>query len=236
MSFDAGKTVRERLGDEFLFEVFAWQAECCIHERAASRLCMAAVEAVGAIDCLIEDFCFLLIAARHFREAALRLDPCSDLADHVDAEDRRRVVERVLLVERRVAQHRWQLVRVPFEQRFLCDDEDDAGRTEVLLHARVNEVELLEVDRSREHVGRHIGKERNAVCLRHVVVLRAVNRVVVTDVEVGSVRRDLFLLRDVLVAALFARCSNRADAQVLRLFVRLFCEAAREDVGTLMRP
>ena len=197
---------------------------------------MATVEAVGIIDGIVDDLGLALVAACHLFEAALCLDPGSDLADHVDAESRRRVIEGVLLVERVIAEHRRQGLRTLLEQALLGNNEHDTSWTKVLLDAGIDEIEFVEIHRAREHVRGHVGKERHAVCLRDVVIFRAVDRVVVTEVDVGRLRinLELFLRRDVFVAAFFAGSCDRADAEVLCFFIGLFGEAAGEDVGARM--
>ena len=54
--------------------------------------------------------------------------------------------------------------------------------------------------------------------------------------DIGSIfgNLELVLLRDVLVAAVLARSSDNADAEVLGFLVGFFCEAAGEDIGTRM--
>ena len=197
---------------------------------------MAAIVAVRSVDDAIEQVCLLLVALRHLRQAALCENPVCDFADHVDVEGWRRVVERVLLEECRILEHRRQRFGALLEERFLCDDERHAGRAEVLLDAGIDEVEFAEINRAREHVARHVGKEGHALRIGNVVVLRAVDRVVVAEVDVGGIRRDLelVLLRDVLVAAVLARGCDDADAEVLGFLVRFFCKAAGEDVSTRM--
>ena len=194
MAFDAAEFVLKRLGHEFFLEVFAGQTEGDVHEGTAVLIGMAAIETVGVIDGVIDDFCLALIALGHLSQTALRLDPGSDLAYHVDAEGRRRIVERVLLQEGVVAEHRRQGLRTLLEQGFFCHDEDNAGRSKVLLHAGVDEVKLLEINRTGQHIGGHISKERYAVCLRDIVVFRAIDGIVIAEMHIGSIRVDLELV------------------------------------------
>ena len=236
MSLDAAESVFCGFGDELLLKLLARQAEGDVHEGAAVLVRMSLVEAVGAVNRIVEKRRLLLVALRHFGEAALRLDPCGDLADHVDAESGRRVVEGVLLVVRRVAKHCGERLGALFEQRLLRDDEAGSGGAEVLLHACVDEAEFLEVEGTREHVGRHVGKERNFARLGNVVILRAVDRVVVTQMKIRCIRIefDFFLRRHMAEAAVLRGSCNLTDAEECGLFVSLRREAARQHIAALL--
>ena len=70
------------------------------------------------------------------------------------------------------------------------DHQRDAGRAEVLLRARVNQAELVRIERPRQHVRRHVRHERR-LGLRKRLPLRAGDGLVRGDVHVGRARRQL---------------------------------------------
>ena len=127
-------------------------------------------------------------------------------------------------MEGAVAEHRWEFGGAALEEFLLCDVEDNTRRTEVLLHACVDEVIGGKVPRAREDVGGHIGNEGDAVRLRRVVVLRAVDGVVEAEVEVGGMRENVeFVLTwDADVVLLLGRGGDGADAEFYGLLVCLF--------------
>ena len=237
VSLDAAEVVFLCLGDECLFEFLRRQAEGDVHARAAVLCGVAAVESVGDVDGLIEESRFLCICLTHGGETAALFDPAGDFADDVDGKDGRRVVEGVVLLEGAVAQHGRQLGGGVREELFFRDVQYDAGGAEVFLHARIDEVVGGEVPRAREHVGRHVGKEGDAVCLRCVVVLRAVDGVVEADVEVCRTGRDvqLVLTRDADVVLLLGGGGDGADAEFDGLLVCLLGEGAGEGVAAGVR-
>ena len=71
----------------------ARQAEDDVHARAAALLRVPAVEAVRAVDGVVEEGGLLCIRLAHGGKAAVLLDPADGFADHVDGEDGRGVVE-----------------------------------------------------------------------------------------------------------------------------------------------
>ena len=93
VSLDAGETELLGLGDESLFEVLARQAEGDVHARAAALLRVSVVEPVRAVDGVVEECGLLCICLAHGGKAPVLLDPADGLADHVDREDGRGVVE-----------------------------------------------------------------------------------------------------------------------------------------------
>ena len=127
-------------------------------------------------------------------------------------------------MEGAVAQHGRELRRGCGEEFLLCDVQHNARRTEVLLHARIDEVIGGEIPRAREDVGGHIGKERDAARLGRVVVLGAVDGVVEAEVEVGGMRENVefVLTRDADVVLLLGRGGDGADAEFYGLLVCLF--------------
>jgi hypothetical protein len=95
----------------------------------------AAVEA-RAIDLRVELAGLAGVDAADGLEPALGERPLHHEPHQVDAEAGRRVVHRLVLGVRRVAQHRVQRLRRALQQVLADDDERDARRAEVLLRAR----------------------------------------------------------------------------------------------------
>ena len=74
-------------GDEGLVEVVGLAAEGDVHDRAAVGVCVGDVEAVGVVDGIVEDGCFVLVVRLDLIERAeLVEDPFEDAAHHVDGE------------------------------------------------------------------------------------------------------------------------------------------------------
>ena len=132
---------------ERLLELLARQTERHVHQRAALLLRRAAIEA-GAIDLGVQRRRLALVHARDRRQPAERLQPLHRQAEDVDAERIRRVVERVVLRLHLVIQHRRQIAVRPWQQILADDHQRDAGRTEILLRAGVDEAEPRDVDRA----------------------------------------------------------------------------------------
>ena len=148
VSLDAAETLLFCARDEVRFEGLARQAEGDVHARAAALLRVSAIEAVGAVDGVVEERRLFRVCLAHGGKAAVLLDPADSLVDDVDGKDGRRVVEGVVLLEGAVAEHGRELCGAAFEQFFLCDIQHDARRAEVFLHARVDEVVAAEVPRA----------------------------------------------------------------------------------------
>ena len=77
------------------------------------------------------------------------------------------------------------------EQIFAHDHEREAGRTDVLLRAGVDQAELRHVDRPRQDRRGHVGDQRHGAGVRHEMKLDAADRLVRRVVQVRGVRRAL---------------------------------------------
>ncbi len=236
MTFHAAETDLASLSHEFRLELFARQTECDIHEGTAILIGMALVEAFRSIDGAVEQIGFLLVALSHLRQAALFENPVRDFADHVDAESRRRIVERVLLIERVVAQDLGQGLRAVLEQRASGDDERHAGWAEVFLHAGIYEGKAAEVERARKHIRRHIGEQRHIPRIWYIMILSTIYSIIVAKMDIGSlgIYIELLLSRDVAVAAFLARGSDTAGAEYLCFIVAFLSEAAGQHIVARM--
>ena len=148
VSLDAAETLLFCARDEVCLKAFARQAEGDVHARAAALFGVSTIEAVGAVDGVVEECRLFRVRFAHCRETAVLLDPADSLADDVDGKDGRRVVEGVVLLEGAVAEHSRELCGAALEQFFLCDVQHDARRAEVFLHARIDEVIAAEVPRA----------------------------------------------------------------------------------------
>ena len=106
---------------------------------------MPLIEAVRAVDDVIEKCRFFRVCFTHGRKPAVLFDPADGQPDEVDGKDGRRVIEGVVFEEGGVAQHGRQFCGAFFKQRFFGDVEDDARGAEVLLYACIDEVIAAEI-------------------------------------------------------------------------------------------
>src|SRR5690606_23448215 len=106
-------------------QFLARQAEGDVHERTALLLRGTAVEA-GPVDLRVELPGLALVDGGNRAQPAQRLEPLEGEAEDVDAEGRRRVVERVVVRLHLVVQHRRQRRLRTREQILADDDQRDA--------------------------------------------------------------------------------------------------------------
>ena len=115
-------------------------------------------------------------------------------------------------------------------QQVLAHDEDDhAGRGDVLLRAGVDHAELGDVVDLGEDVGGHVRHQRDVAGVRHMVIARAVDGVVGGDVDVPGVRGE-GVGRDVGVVVLAGGAGDVDLAVLLGLHQRVVREVAGVDV------
>ena len=143
---------RRGLLDERRFEVLAGQPERDVHEAAAVRLGGWSPEA-GPVDLRVELAGLAFVDRRDGRKTAEIQQPLEHQPQHVDAERRRGVVKRTVLGVDGVVQHRVQRLGRSRQQILADDDQDDAGRPQVLLGPAVDEAVLRDIDRPAEDVG-----------------------------------------------------------------------------------
>ena len=118
-------------------------------------------------------------------------------------------------------------------QQVLAHDEDDhAGRGDVLLRAGVDHAEFGDVVDLGEDVGGHIRHQRDVAGVRHMVIARAVDGVVCGDVDVPGVRGEC-VVRDVGVVVLAGGAGDVDLAVLLGLHQRVVREVAGVDVVSL---
>ena len=187
---DASKLFRGtvRKEDRSLMNVpFVAGDERDVHERAV-LLAHGAAEELARIEEVVEQRGLLLVALLHGLEAALVFQPLEHLAADVDAVGGRRVVERVRVGLRLPLQHGGRALQHVVRDKVLADDGDDhAGRADVLLRATVHDAVLGDVHRLGQEARRHVGHQVLALGVRQRVELRAVDGVVLADVDVVGV-------------------------------------------------
>ena len=173
-----------RLGDELGVQLGVARDERHVHERAELLLRRAA-EQLGLIQVVVEDGSLLLVELLHGLKAAQALEPLEHLAAHVDAVARRGVGQAAGVGLRLVAhdggregQH------ILADQVVAHDDDDHAGRANVLLHAAVDQAVLRHVHGLGEEHARHIGDQRDVAGFGQLGVTVAVNGLVLADVDV----------------------------------------------------
>src|SRR6204780_5822876 len=169
---------------EFLFFGFvaAGYTEDYVHFRARRFFDRAGVVAAAAVDRVVEQLRFCVVALFDSGDAAFAGNPIHHQADHVDSEGRRRVIERLFLDVRAVLQEGRQIFIGALGKIFAHDDDGGAAGTKIFLRAREDAAEFFHVDRTRSDVGRHISDERSIADVWNRVPLRAFDRVVGADV------------------------------------------------------
>ena len=223
-------------GEEFLFQFFIRQVEGDIHPRTGRWDGVPFVKAVAGINRVVDQRCLRFVARSYCRQAALLLDPVQHQSHQVDAECRRRVVQRIIFGKCAVFQHRRQLGIGGGQERFLNDHQRDPGRAEVFLRAGVNHAEFADVDRPRQDVARHIGNQRHVTGFGKFTPLRAKNRVVRGQVHVGGVRLQPQVRQGRNAAEFSGFRAGRfvGLAQLLRFIQRFLGPGAGRHIGGLL--
>ena len=200
-----------RLGDELLLERLGGEPEDHVHHRPALPLDRGSVEGRVRVDGAVEARRLLAIESLHGRQAAEPLQPGEHVADHVDAEGGRRVVERLVLGVGPELEDLGDVLPTLLDELLRHDGDHDARGADVLLGAGVDDAEPRHVEGAPEEVTRHVADERNRTGARVGargldVELHAVDGLVGGEVEVGGGRIDLHLGRggDADVALLLA--------------------------------
>ena len=129
--------------------------------RPAGHVHGARVPAVATVDGAIHQRGPLGGPAFELPKAALGLHPAQYLAHHVDGEHGGRVGHRVVGLVRGVVEVRGEVPPVAGQAVPPHHDDGQAGRTQVLLGAAVDQVVDVPVDRPAEEVGAHVRHQRH---------------------------------------------------------------------------
>mmetsp|Transcript_59660 Transcript_59660/g.194626 ORF Transcript_59660/g.194626 Transcript_59660/m.194626 type:complete len:235 (+) Transcript_59660:327-1031(+) len=179
-----------RLLHEFLLQgiVAAHDGEGHVHPGAAILLDGALVEAVRAIDRVIEHPALLVRNLVPIWQAALLLRVLEVLAHGVEGVASRRVVHRVIVGCGLPAAVGGADLHLPFAVRKVVaqNAHSEARGTQILLHAGVDVGMLADVDGLRAEVGRHVSDERNIADIRRIVELDPVDGLVHAVVHISS--------------------------------------------------
>ena len=166
---------------EIFFHIRCGQVEGHIHAAAGVFLRVAFVEAFAFIDDVIDELRFDFISFFDSGKAAHVLDPAEHAVQAVDAEDRRCIESGIFFHEGPVLQVLGDVCSRFGEKIFFDDGESHAGSAEIFLDARPDEVELIEIQLTREDVGRHVA-DYGHIHFREFPILCAINGVVGTKV------------------------------------------------------
>ena len=220
------------LGDELRVQVGVARDERHVHKRAELLLRRAA-EQLRLIQVVVQDGCLLLVHALHNLKAAQALKPLEHLAAHVDAVARRGVRQAAGVGLRLVAHDGGREGQHVLADKVVAHDDDDhAGRADVLLHAAVDQAVLRHVNGlGEEHAG-HVGHQRDVAGVGKLRVARAVHRFVLADVDVVGVGGKRQTVNIGHVREVFVLGAGHAVglAVQLRLLERLLRPVARHDV------
>ena len=124
-----------------------------VHARTAVRTYRAAIVTAGIVNGAVQHIFLGLVALLDFRQTADLIDPLQYQLDHVDIVGRRRVVQRVFLDVRRVAQNLGQTRFLLGGKIRIHDDYRHTGRADVLLRTGIDQREFGDVDLARKDVG-----------------------------------------------------------------------------------
>ena len=168
----------------------------------------------------------------HALEASLGLDPLEDLAADVDAPAVGRVVERSGVRLGLEAQHCGDARQVIGDEVAAHDDDLNACGPHVLLDAGVDQSEARHVDGFREEHRGLVGDEDVALGVGELRVARAIDGVVLADVDEARVvaNGEVGNVGDVGELLIFRRCEDLGVAEDLGFFVGLICPVAGDDV------
>mmetsp|Transcript_72713 Transcript_72713/g.193115 ORF Transcript_72713/g.193115 Transcript_72713/m.193115 type:complete len:251 (-) Transcript_72713:311-1063(-) len=173
--------------------VAAHDGEGDVHPRAGILVDGAPVEAVGAVDGVVDQGALLRGLLRPVGHAANLLCVLQVLPHDVHSEAGRRVVHGAVLRRRLPAAVRGadlQLMRAGGKVR-ADEAHGDAGRAQVLLQARVDVGVLADLDGLGAEVRGHVGDQRHAAHVWGVAELHAVHGLVGTVVDVGGLGVEL---------------------------------------------
>ncbi len=188
--FSSTRPSRGGLGDEPRVELGRGEPPRDVHRAARVRRRVAAVEAAGRVDPLVQQRGLLAVAGLLRREAAdLVAEPPGDERHDVDREHGRRVEHRAVLGVRAVVEHPRQAVGDPGQEVLAHDRHRHPGGTGVLLGARVQETVAGHRHRPGEEVARGVADEDGRVRLGAARPLDALDRLVRRDVQVCRRRR-----------------------------------------------
>ncbi|MMZ65084.1 hypothetical protein D1872_274620 [compost metagenome] len=148
MALEPDKTFLLRLLDKLFLKLFGSEAEGDVHQRAVRRLRRAAVETAAVVDRPVQQVRLLPVLRFDPFQGPLLLDPLQYFVHHINPEGWRCIVKRVVLRMRIIAEIARQMSRRILQQFFSGDDYRDAGRSQILLGARIDESELRQVKRA----------------------------------------------------------------------------------------
>ena len=174
-------------GDDFGIQLGGVGDEGDVHERAELRLDRA-VEHLGGIQEVIDDLGLGDVALVHLLETADALEILEDLAAAVDRPAVGGIVHGAVLGVGVIAHIDRHLGIEVFADEVLADDDDDhAGRADVLLHARVDHVVVADVAGLGEEHGALVGDEDVALGVGQLLPGHTVDGLVLADVDVVGV-------------------------------------------------
>ena len=223
---------RLRFGNELRIHVEVAGDERHVHDRTVF-LHDRTLEELAVVEEVVKDRRFFTVSPLHLLETAHVEEPLEDLAADVDAVARRRIVHGAVLGIGRELAHRRREGHHVLGHHVVTDDADhDARRTDVLLCAGIKICIFLHVDRLGQEAGRQVGDEVLSLRVRQIPVFRAVDRIVLADVNVICILADWKVrnVRDVGERLILGGRDLIGRAVLLRFLVRSLRPLAGHDV------
>ena len=125
--------------------------------------------------------------------------------------------------------------KLAFGDQILADGCDhQAGRADVLLDAAVDHGIVVDVHRSGQEIGGDVRDQRKALGVGQLVILGTENGVVLADVEILGILRELQIaaVRDIGEVLVFTGGRNANFSELLGFFNGLLGPAAGVDIDT----
>lgn len=161
MSFQGIESILFGLREEIIFEGLVRKFECGVHQGAVAWAGMSQVHSGVAIDCCVEQACFLEIVLMHGLQATDGIfEPLCDESEGVDGEGRWGIPHGVFGGVVSVVQVARKLVLSAFEEIFSDNHDGYACGSSILLSAGINQSVLSDIEWTVEEVRGAIGDER----------------------------------------------------------------------------